>query len=122
MKLRILDDTIRIRISQSEMNLLAEGKAISTICHLYPNHLELEVLPVRVDDLSLSFENHVILLKIPRTKLTDLHQTDQVGFDHSFQFDDHLISLKFEKDFQCLTDRGEDESDLFENPLDKHDC
>ncbi len=122
MKLRILDDTIRIRISQPEMNLLADGKAISTICHMYPNHLEVEVLPVRVSELSLSFENHVILLKIPRAQLNEMHQSDMVGFDHTFEFDENQIALKFEKDFQCLTDREEDESNLFKNPLEKHNC
>ena len=33
------------------------------------------------------------------------------------------LSILIEKDFKCLTDRpNEDESDLFENPINKHDC
>ena len=50
--------------------------------------------------------------------------TDQVGIEKTiFVAEGSDLAILIEKDFKCLTDRPhEDESDLFENPMNNHDC
>jgi hypothetical protein len=68
-----------------------------------------------VDDyqLSATFNNNTITLFMPASMLTELAETDKVGFENIR----HLPHLLIEKDFTCLDNVAEDQIDNYPNPL-----
>ncbi|ASU35001.1 hypothetical protein MuYL_3116 [Mucilaginibacter xinganensis] len=68
-----------------------------------------------VDDtrLSATFNNNTITLFVPKKMISELEHTDRVGFDNT----DGELYLLVEKDFTCLDNVAEDQSDNYPNPL-----
>jgi len=65
------------------------------------------------DQLSASFINNTITLLMPKSMLQELADTDRVGFENT----EAGLHLLVEKDFTCLDEVAEDQSDNFPNPL-----
>lgn len=66
-----------------------------------------------VDQLSATFKNDQITLFMPSTMADEWADTDRVGFEGI----DGLLHLLIEKDFKCLDNVAEDQSDNYPNPL-----
>jgi hypothetical protein len=68
-----------------------------------------------VDDYALSstYSNNTVTVYIPQSMVTELAETDKVGFEN----ERHLPHLLVEKDFTCLDGVDEDQSDNYPNPL-----
>lgn len=120
MKLRILNNSLRLRLSQTEVGILAEQKRVSATVHFsgaavlhYCIELHDEVqTPVAV------FEDHRITISLPPAQGLEWANSNTVSLRANNVLDsgDNLTIL-IEKDFKCLTDRpSEDESDLFPHP------
>ena len=67
-------------------------------------------------ELSAFFDDNVICLQVPGTMIVDLNNTDKIGFEGR-QGD---LFLLVEKDFTCLDNVAEDQSDNYPNPLTDH--
>ena len=122
MKLRIKGNSLRMRLSQAEVDEFASsGKVRNTIC-FGETSLFYELRKGEI--YSVLFRDQKIVVEVPNQEATEWVSTDQVGIEETITVgDDRDLSIFIEKDFKCLTDRAnEDESDLFENPLNKHDC
>ncbi|MBK9257023.1 MAG: hypothetical protein IPM42_16200 [Saprospiraceae bacterium] len=119
MKLRIKDDTIRIRLSQSEVNILKESGSVSSQCNITSEFkIQYTIHHSTQNEWQVSFQFSEIKIFVPEVVLSVFYDDSQVGFDHRISNGqpDGLYIL-IEKDFQCLTPRPhEDESDLFPNP------
>lgn len=121
MKIRIHNDAIRLRLSQTEVNHLANGIAISEELKFpapYPSFIyALEILDTG-DELTISFVAQKLSINLPVSKIKNWASTDQVGISETISVK-HGETLKVlvEKDFQCLHKRpGENEKDNFPNP------
>lgn len=58
-----------------------------------------------------------IELRFPKSEFDNWHNTDKVGLENRIALQDGgELHLLVEKDWQCMTPRSEDESDLFVNP------
>jgi hypothetical protein len=64
-------------------------------------------------ELSAFFNDNVICLQVPAKMIGELHSTSRTGFDGK-QGDLYLL---VEKDFTCLDNVDEDQSDNYPNPL-----
>ena len=120
MKLRIQGNSIRVRLTQTEVNKLGEGG--ECISHLdFPNGHRLSYRLSVATALACDFSDNLITVALPETAVKGWATTDQVGIkgDLNLENGDEL-SILVEKDFQCLTERAEDESDLFPNPKESH--
>lgn len=121
MKLRLLDDTIRLRLSQSEVAAAsAEGLVESQT--RFPDG---SVLTFALEALSegsepgASFGGERLVVRMPATEIAAW-----AGDDTAVTLRGELalpaggdLKLLVEKDFRCLSPReGEDQSDLFSNP------
>ena len=114
MKIRILDNSIRLRISQSEMNDLNESGSIQrTMNFQNGNRFKYGLYKSGTNDLTAEMKENEIRVLIPISKVEELVHTDLIGVEE----DSRGLKVLVEKDFKCLNDREEDESDLFENPL-----
>ena len=118
MKIRILNNSIRLRLSQLEVAQLAEGKKVEGkvpfpdgsvwIYGLQPQD-QPELFQVR------QVENG-ILIAMDKKAGEQLFNTDHVGHEAHLTTPDSSLKILVEKDFKCLTPRDEEESGLFENP------
>ena len=123
MKLRIMGNTLRLRLSQGEVEKLGKDGTVSDAT-VFPGEMALtytlESSPLNSMDCSLS--DNTILLSIPEATVNEWVNSEMVGFNKEFDLgNSSILSILVEKDFKCLTDRpGESESDLFPNPSKSH--
>ncbi len=109
MKIRIKGNSLRYRLSKSEVaklwseGFLEEHTAFGSKTLLYA----LET--AKDDKLSADFIVDKIVLRIPRAMIDELNNTDKVGFDDRTG----TISLLVEKDFTCIDNVEEDQSDNY---------
>lgn len=123
MKLRLKDNTIRIRLSVEEVHTLMKEDKISSATNFPGRESLTTCLGLHEQtDISVCFKDGEIDILLPLLKMKDWHLDDRVGHQWVVDLDqdDHLTIL-VEKDFKCLTERpGEDESALYPNPNESH--
>jgi len=120
MKLRIRGDSIRLRVTQSELETLKTvGEISDAIRFTEESKLVYRLLTTNdVPAPQASFTADTIVVRLPESTATDWATTDAV----SVRADQKIgigaeLSILVEKDFACLAPReGEDDSDMFANP------
>ncbi len=122
MKLRFNKNTIRLRVSQSDLQkLMAENELIEKV-HFggrQPDfHYKLKISGDHTAMLA-TCEHYEVTVTIPRKLADDWANSGQTGLYHEQSTDaDGNLSISVEKDFQCLHKRpGENEAENFPNPL-----
>ncbi|PIB34600.1 hypothetical protein BFP72_03830 [Reichenbachiella sp. 5M10] len=118
MKLRILNNSIRLRLSQTEVDTFAETGQVSAQTHFGTQTLTYTLSRAEVNDVQASLSHNEITVAVPIHIADKWLSPEEVGFDNEGQTE---TSVLVEKDFQCLHKRpNEDESDSFPNPLATH--
>ncbi len=119
MKLRILGNSIRLRLTQTEVKNLAHGETIHERTHFGPNNLlEYKLSIKKIPNLDVDFQDGKISIALP--ELTG--ETWANGTDVSLKYQIPIagktdLLVLIEKDFKCKTERvGENEDDMFPNP------
>lgn len=112
MKIRIKDNSVRFRITQSEVTELHKNGMISSTTQFIDNPFIYTVEKTDEQQLSAAFVEHRIVMKIPGFMVEELATTDRVGFDGL----SGKVQLLIEKDFVCLDNTIEDQSDNYPNP------
>ena len=117
MKLRIKGNSIRLRLTKSEVEQLPNTKYIEekTSFGKKTFFYALES-KASIDKLSASFEDEKITVFIPESFVKDWAGNDIVGIDSNLNINDDALHILVEKDFKCLNETFEDQSDNFENP------
>lgn len=112
MKIRIKDNSIRFRLTQSEVSELGQNGIISSFTEFVDRPFIYAI--ERTDDnlLSAAFIENKIVMKMPAAMVEELVSTDIVGFDGQAG----LVKLLVEKDFVCIDNTVEDQSDNYPNP------
>ncbi len=117
MKIRIRGNSVRFRLTKNEVEQLCREKFIEETTN-FPN-LDFSYA-VRVSDtknLEVVFANNQISLLISEELLQGWDTNNRVGYSHSLLTSNNkTIDILLEKDFTCLEDRGEDESNNYPNP------
>jgi hypothetical protein len=127
MKLRTNKNSIRLRLSQSEMNELAEAGCVHESVQLLPGSsgmLKYSLIVADHEKLNISFSANHLRVYIPLKQAEEWISTDLVGIETRLPVSDsEQLFVLLEKDFKCLTDRTyEDETDNFPNPLASITC
>jgi len=113
MKIRIKEQSIRFRLTQSDVrNLHAQGK-LEEHTDFLTGRFTYAIEQTEKGTLSAAFENGRITLQISREMINELKSTDRVGFSGN----SGTLKLLIEKDFTCLDNTIEDQSDNYPNPL-----
>ena len=120
MKVRILENSIRFRVSQNELSYLSKGEPVSSETVFPSNILKVVIRPSEKQNIEIDFKAETIEVSVPQHSLIDLDRSNKVGLSERIVCNEEILEVVFEKDFKCLTDRGEDESNLFENPRVEH--
>lgn len=121
MKLRFSNNSIRIRLSQSDVNAIKNGKTLAEkvgFGHISDDFTWMVRSSDRDQNVSVQYKNGQILVSIPTEQCRTWAESDSVGIYYDQEIDeDTNLKISIEKDFQCLHKRaGEDESDNFPNP------
>lgn len=123
MKLRVKGNSIRLRLTQGEVDRFREKGVVREITAFDLSGTRQLIYVVESCDScqspEASINNNIITVKVPVETAREWTETDLVGFDNGLdpEEEDSLYIL-VEKDFQCLHKRPhEDESDHFPNPL-----
>ena len=113
MKIRIKGDSLRYRLTRSDLNTLATEGSLKESTNFGANVL---LYAIKIKDTTLleaTFSGNEITLFMSQNMISELTDTDKVGFDNKFG----TLNLLVEKDFTCLDNVEEDQSDNFPNPL-----
>lgn len=121
MKLRLLDDSVRLRLSRSEV-VAAHEDGIVECRTRFPDGsvftFALETLASETTS-SASYASDRMVLKLPASEILAWANDDAaVSLRSELKLPDGgVLKLLVEKDFKCLSPRaGEDQSDQFANP------
>jgi hypothetical protein len=119
-KLRIRDNSIRLRLTQTEVDKAKnEGLVRGRVQFSGSNSFEyvFESSPATVKP-EAHMSNNVLTVRIPRLDVQRWAESEQVSIESEQNLNDgDQLKILVEKDFVCLAPRaGEDESDMFPNP------
>jgi hypothetical protein len=119
MKIRIKGNSLRIRLSKSEVNLLATAGYIEERTDFVNKTLFYAVESTTGDTMTADFNGEKVIMYIPENLLKEWAFSDQVSLEHQMDINkNHALQMLLEKDFKCIdADSNEDQSDYFENPL-----
>ena len=120
MKLRILGDAIRLRLTQGEVAELAQRGTVKSAVHFDASMLTYAIT-CRHDTRALraEYRAHTILILAPSALVREWATSEVVGLYEEQPLSDgaSVLRIAIEKDFACLSPRiGEDDSDAFSNP------
>jgi len=118
MKIRIKGNSIRIRLTQTEIKNFEENGYIEEATEFIDNKLFYALSSSQhVNELSAQMVGNKITLLVPENIAQNWTSTDLVGFENKFDIgNDKKLFLLVEKDFVCLDNTFEDQSDMFPNP------
>lgn len=119
MKVRIQANSIRVRLTQSEVRQIAGGNSVEQTTAFSP----LAKLCSRVESSSqvikpiATFESECLILRLPAIEARHWAESDEVGIEAEQPIGDGTsLRMIVEKDFECVHPRGEDIADAFPRP------
>ncbi len=123
MKLRIHRNSIRLRLSRSDVAELAQSGRIIERVAFGPGASGHFTFSLETSAVTALAAHHVpghITLIMPQAWAKDWPTNDTVGFDGQQEITPgEFLKLLIEKDFACIDNTTEDQSDTFPNPA-KH--
>jgi hypothetical protein len=118
MKLRILDDSIRLRLSQTEVEHIARGEAVHSHAR-FPDgcFLVYGLEPSAETAIDATYRDNEIRVRVPTEAARSWATTEQVALTAIVPIEGGELAILVEKDFECLEPRpGEEDRDSFPNP------
>lgn len=112
MKIRIKGNSLRYRLTKSETAKLWSAGFLQERTEFAGKTLEFAIVITNDDKLSADYIADRIVLNMPKAMIDELNNTDKVGFDDQTG----PVSLLVEKDFVCIDNVEEDQSDNYPNP------
>jgi len=122
MKLRILDDSLRLRLPQGELDHLRRTGRVEAAIHFGPGPEQRLVYALVVDReaqrITATFTPGEIAVHLPAPRAEAWATGDEVGlYAEQSLGGERRLRLAIEKDFKCLVPReGEEGYDGFANP------
>jgi len=116
MKLRIQGQSLRLRLTQTEVAQLRDRRWAGSFIEFSPGQELVYLLEgsFHAKSVSVAFNGQSIRVTVPAHVLTEWADSDQVSIQAPSQTGLHLL---IEKDFQCLHGRGELDRDAYAHPL-----
>lgn len=121
MKIRIKDSSIRFRLSASDIKTLYKKGKVVSVCNFgSTSQFKYSVVSKKgsnTDYICVYLKKNHIKIELSVSDVKEWYKTDLEGFDADMDNGtDGGLYVLLEKDWQCLTPRDEDESNLFPNP------
>lgn len=113
MKIRIKGNSLRYRLTKRDVQYFTKHGYIEETIDFGTQTLTYALEQHNLNVLMATFDSNKITLLMPGTMVAEWELTERVGFEG---FDSDLFLL-IEKDFKCLDNVAEDQSDNYPNPL-----
>jgi hypothetical protein len=113
MKLRFHSNTLRFRLSQSDVARLAETGRVEESISFPGRELAYAIELGASPEMITSFDGARIRIEVPRERARSWIESNQEGIETLGGSPKIII----EKDFQCLHKEGAEQVDAFPNPL-----
>ena len=125
MKVRILGNSVRLRIKMHEADAIRETGWIEEVLEFGPS--ESDKLRFRIvtgeETFAIEQQGMQISVIVPRAVIDEWTSTDMVGFEEKITTSKGRdISVLIEKDFACLDGEREDEEGSYPNPMEDASC
>lgn len=118
MKIRIRGNSVRIRLTKTEVEAFGKDGYYKEQTQFGTATLTYALKRSDDEQMTATFENNTITMHLPAAHADQWVNTEKVGFDALMDLGDgNELYLLLEKDYKCLDDTGEDQSDNYENPL-----
>jgi hypothetical protein len=118
MKLRIKGNTLRLRLTKSELEFFEKSNFIEEKTAFGSSIFSYSLCAENIDTLTATLENNKIIVHMPFPMAKEWTETQKVGFKSEMEIGDtKKLFILVEKDFKCLDETIEDQSDNYENPL-----
>lgn len=116
MKLRIKGNSLRLRLTKTEVAWICKEGYLEERTQFSENELSYTLEKVNTDNLSAEFNGNNITIYIPGKFVNGWFENDVTGFSNIDSADEDRLQITVEKDFKCLDRTSEDQSDNYENP------
>lgn len=113
MKIRIKGNTLRYRLTRSDIASLNESGRLREQTDFAGRSLIYELKICGEVLMTATFVDNNITLNMPEAMLSEFVSTERVGFSTN----SGKLFLLVEKDFTCMDNTVEDQSDNYPNPL-----
>ncbi|RYE35813.1 MAG: hypothetical protein EOP42_05595 [Sphingobacteriaceae bacterium] len=120
MKIRIKGNSVRLRLSRSEIELFGKEGYLEEVTEFANGTFSYAIQKLfEGRSLDASFTEQKLTVFVPQAVMQEWVNTDIVGFDHHLPVgEDKTLFLLIEKDYKCIDgDAAEDQSDYFDNPV-----
>jgi hypothetical protein len=126
-KLRIRGDSLRLRLSPTELDTLAAGGMVADAVHFGPapaQCLRCELsLVAGATELDAHFDDFTIRVLVPAEPLRRIAASDEVGLSSTKAVGaGRELVITLEKDFRCLVPRAGEDAEGFSRPDDAPSC
>jgi len=119
MKLRIQGNSLRFRLTRSEVARLHEEGVIEEATHFAAGRLAYRIRKdPALADVRAQLTDGAITINAPADAVDNWATSDEVGIAAR----DGVLRIAIEKDFRCLTRRDEDEADAYPHPVEQPHC
>jgi hypothetical protein len=120
-KIRIKGNSVRYRLTQNEVKTLGETGYLAEETCFGPGDAQKFVYALEAKDgityMQAAFNGRKITLYIPASAAKTWYGEERVGFENELEVAPGIsLHLLLEKDFACLDNTHEDQSDNFPNP------
>ncbi|POY35462.1 hypothetical protein C3K47_15490 [Solitalea longa] len=123
MKIRIKANTIRFRLDKNDILLINESGHTKEETSIANGKLHFCIKSKPIETAVIKLDPFSVHLLVPETQLLNWSKSDENGLYLSLKNDDQSeLKIAIEKDYKCLTERNEDETASFDNPLSAHNC
>jgi hypothetical protein len=113
MKIRIKGNSLRYRLTKTDVDRFCKVGYLEERTSFLSNELIYALKLCKDEALSVDFANNTITLYMPQKFAKGWAETEVVGFENN----NSDVYLLIEKDFKCLDNVAEDQSDNYPNPL-----
>ncbi|MCO4292380.1 hypothetical protein NF867_05825 [Solitalea sp. MAHUQ-68] len=123
MKIRIKANTIRFRLDKDDINSINNSGFVKEETQIAGGKLHFCIKSKPIENALIKLDPYSVHLLIPAAQLMEWAGNNINGLYITLINDDGSeLKISIEKDYKCLTEREEDESAAFDNPLSAHNC
>jgi hypothetical protein len=127
MKLRIKGNSLRLRVTRSELARLSAGESIEETIHFTPEPAAVFryalVSNPETDQVGIRYRDGEVTVTIAPEQMRAWSEESQIGIYATLHLGPAgLLEIAVEKDFACLDGRDEDNRDTFANPVEGKVC
>jgi len=117
MKLRIKGNSVRLRLTKSDVEKLCTAAYLEDKTSFGETFFTYSIESRDCKELTAEFKNNKMTVYIPSSFTNGWNNNETVGFENNISLNNgEQLHILIEKDFKCLDETTEDQSDNFENP------